>query len=114
MNTPNFHINAKRTSSLIKLCAVVLLSAAGAATLMAENPVYVTARPTPSGSGPNPDGTYNDNGLGDDTSAKSVVADAPPRSGSRYFSTGFTISSSPDFGITIRSEERRVGKECRS
>lgn len=101
MNTPNFHINAKRTSSLIKLCAVVLLSAAGAATLMAENPVYVTARPTPSGSGPNLDGTYNDNGLGDDTSAKSVVADAPPRSGSRYFSTGFTISSSPDFGITI-------------
>jgi hypothetical protein len=101
MNTPNFHTNAKSPSRLIKLCAVVMLSAVGAATLMAENPVYVTARPTPSGGGANPDGTYNDNGLGDDTGAKSTAADAPPRSGSRYFSTGFASSSSPDFGITI-------------
>jgi hypothetical protein len=101
MNTPNLRSNTKRTSSWYKLCAVVLLGAAGAATLLAENPVYVTARPTPSGSGPNPDGTYNDNGLGDDTGAKSTVADAPPRDGSRYFSTAFTNSSSPDLGITI-------------
>jgi hypothetical protein len=79
---------------------VVLLSTAGAATLMAENPVYVTARPTPSGSGPNPDGTYTDNGFGNDTSAKSTAPDAPPRSGSQYFGVGFTAST-PDFGVTI-------------
>ena len=100
MNTPNLRTNAIRTSSLIKLCAVVVLSAAGAATMMAENPVYVTARPSPSGSGPNPDGTYNDNGFGNDTSAKSTAPDAPPRSGSQYFGVGFTAST-PDFGVTI-------------
>src|ERR1035441_1441148 len=100
MKTPNFRANAKRTSSLFKLCAVVLLSTAGAATLLAENPVYVTARPTPSGSGPNPDGTYNDNGFGNDTSAMSTAPDAPPRSGSQYFGVGFTTST-PDLGVTI-------------
>ena len=73
MKTPNFRANTTRTSCLIKFCAVVLLSAAGAATLLAENPVYVTARPTPSGSGPNPDGTYNDNGFRNDTSAMSTA-----------------------------------------
>ena len=100
MNTANSRAKIKTTSRLTKLCAVVLLSAAGATMLMAENPVYVTARPTPSGDGPNPDGTYNDNGFADDTSAKSTAPDAPPRSGSRYFGVGFT-SSTPDFGVTI-------------
>jgi hypothetical protein len=100
MKTPNFQTNVKGTSRLIKLCAIAMLSAAGVATLMAENPIYVTARPTPSGSGANPDGTYNDNGFGNDTSAKSTVADAPARSGSRYFGVGFTASI-PDLGVTI-------------
>src|ERR1035438_1306767 len=100
MNTPRFRFNTTRTSSLIRLCAVVLLSAAGAATLLAENPVYVTARPTPSGSGPNPDGTYNDNGFGNDTDRKSTAPDAPARSGSPHFGVGFTTST-PDLGVTI-------------
>ncbi len=101
MDTPCFPIKPNIKPSLSKLCAVVLLSAAGATTLVAENPVYVTARPTPSGSGANPDGTYNDNGLGNDTSAKSSAPDAPARSGCRYFSVAFTNSSTPDFGVTI-------------
>src|ERR1035437_9416043 len=101
MNTPNLRSNTKRTSSWYKLCAMVLLGAAGAATLLAENPVYVTARPTPSGSGANPHRTYNDNAVRDDTSAKSTAPDAPPREQVRCFSTAFTNSSSPDLGITI-------------
>lgn len=100
MKTPHSRAKTNRTSSWTKLCAVCLLSVAGALTLVAENPVYVTARPTPSGGGANPDGTYNDNGFADDTSAKSTVPDAPPRSGSRYFGAGF-VASTPDFGVTI-------------
>ncbi|MEI6393499.1 MAG: hypothetical protein WCT12_20635 [Verrucomicrobiota bacterium] len=38
MNIANLRPKAKRISHLTKLCAVVLLSAAGATTLMAENP----------------------------------------------------------------------------
>src|SRR5438552_8932729 len=52
--------------------------------------VYVTARGQPSGS-VNTDGTYAEIGYtADDTSAKSMAIGVPTRSGSRYFSTGFT------------------------
>jgi hypothetical protein len=67
---------------------------------LAADVVYVTSRPSPRGNGPNDDGTYNDNGFGDDTTALSSVPDAPPRRGSRYFSNSFS-NSTPDFGITI-------------
>ncbi len=51
---------------------------------------YVTARPSPTGTGPNPNGTYFEFiNLGDST-AKSSVSDAPPRDGSRAY-----LSSTP-------------------
>src|SRR5207248_8867556 len=54
--------------------------------------VYVTARPSPSGTGPNPNGTYFEFMPLGDSAAKSTVSDAPPRDGSRAYllSTNFT------------------------
>jgi len=75
-----------------------LVMALTAANLSADV-VYVTSRAL-HGNGPNGDGTYADNGLGNDSSAASTAPGVPPRNGSRYFSNAFS-NSTPDFGITI-------------
>lgn len=49
--------------------------------------VYITARPTPAGTGANGNGSYSELIAGSDTSAKSAVVDAPPRDGERFFSS---------------------------
>jgi hypothetical protein len=100
MKTPKSHVKSKSITRLRQVCALLLLLLSAGGTALAENPIYVTARPSPSGGGANPDGTYNDNGFGNDTSAKSTVPDAPPRTGSRYFGVAFT-STTPDLGVVI-------------
>ena len=92
-------VNLSNTPTLRKLSAILLLAGFAAASLAADV-VYVTSRPQPRGNGPNNDGTYNDNGMGNDTTAKSTAPGVPVRSGSRYFSNSFS-NSTPDFGIAI-------------
>ncbi|MCC6823427.1 MAG: hypothetical protein IT579_22070 [Verrucomicrobia subdivision 3 bacterium] len=62
--------------------------------------VYVTARPSPSGGGINPDGTYSDSG-GADTSAVGTGAGAPARTGCRYFSNSFSNNVDGLVGFTL-------------
>src|ERR1039458_4196481 len=118
-----------------KLGAVLLLASMGTAPSFADT-VYVSGcvsncvSTTSCGSGENPNTNpdtgnpvYTDNGLSGYTSAKASgagVADKPVTPGSRYFSTAFTNSSNPTYGIAVnpsvavpgavyrRSEERRV------
>ena len=85
-------------ASTIRILSAFLLAVFTAANVAADV-VYVTSRSL-HGPGPNDDGTYADNGFGDDSSAKSTVLDAPDRNGSRYFSISFS-NSTPDVGITI-------------
>ncbi len=78
------------SSALRALWAVCLLAGVGASSLVAQETVYVTSRLQPSGS-VNTDGTYSEiNYTAGDTSAKSTAPGVPARSGSRYFSYGFT------------------------
>src|SRR5438045_88698 len=65
----------------------------------AADVVYVTARGL-HGPGANDNGTYADNGYGDDSSAVSTAPGVPARNGSRYFSNSFS-NSAPDSGITL-------------
>src|SRR5262245_31721423 len=85
--------------SRLRRLSLLLLTLCCAVNLMADV-VYVTSRPQPRGKGPNDDGTYDDAGLGDDTSAFSTAPGTPTRDGSRYFSNSFS-NSTPDYGITI-------------
>lgn len=62
--------------------------------------VYVTARPSPSGAGVNPDGTYTDSG-GADTSAVGTGVGAPARSGCRYFSNSFSNNVDGVVGFSL-------------
>lgn len=73
---------------LLVLCVIALTSSIATADV-----VYVTARPQPSGAGPNPDPSYNEftsdggtSAVNGDTSSKSAAA-APvaPSGGSRYY-----------------------------
>ncbi len=82
----------------IMILWLLLLSTFTAARVAADV-VYVTSRSL-HGPGPNDDGTYADNGFGDDSTALSTAPGVPPRNGSRYFSISFS-NSTPDFGITI-------------
>lgn len=71
------------------------------ATLMvtAAN-LYVTSRPTPSGSGANSNGTYFEFITLGDSVAKSSVSDAPPRDGSRaYLSSTQLTNQIPLFAV---------------
>jgi hypothetical protein len=77
---------------------VFLLTAFTAANVPADI-IYVTSRSV-HGPGPNDDGTYADNGFGNDSSALSTAPGVPARNGSRYFSNSFS-NSSPDLGITL-------------
>jgi len=88
-------------------CGLLLL--ATASYTMADV-VYLTARPTPSGTGANPDFNANfesvyaeDNLLLGNTSAKSTVADAPPRDGSRYYASGQDLTNTTS-GFTLRPD----------
>src|SRR5262245_20443541 len=85
-------------TSITRIGWAVLLAAFIAANVGADV-VYVTSRSL-HGPGPNDDGTYADNGLGDDSSAMSTAPGVPARNGSRYFSNAFS-NSTPDLGITI-------------
>ena len=72
---------------LTLLCALMVLSGA---QLMAET-VYVTARPRPTGTGPNTDGTYAEVSITlGDSSAVSGAPGSPARGGSRAY-----LSSTP-------------------
>lgn len=68
--------------------------------------VYVTARPSPSGTGANLDGTYSEPSVaGSDTSAVGTGTGVPPRSGCRFFSNSFSnttygVSPNPGFRLT--------------
>src|SRR5436190_21661239 len=86
-------------SSVIKRLLVFLLTTVSVGNLVAHV-VYVTSRPQPRGKGPNTDGTYNDSDFADDTTAFCTAPGAPPRTGSRYFSTSVS-NSTPDYRITI-------------
>src|SRR5574339_17513 len=97
MNKAILPIKACRASTM-RILLVLLLTAFTAAKLAADV-VYVTARSL-HGPGPNDDGTYADNGFGDDSSAMSTAPGVPPRNGSRYFSISFS-NSTPDLGITL-------------
>ncbi|HNQ90921.1 MAG TPA: hypothetical protein PKM73_20085 [Verrucomicrobiota bacterium] len=44
---------------------------------------------------------YNENGLGNFTTAVSLAPGKPPTAGARYFSTSFVNASTPDTGVTI-------------
>lgn len=56
--------------------------------------VYITARPSPSGAGANPDGTYAEiSAAGADTSAVGAGTGVPARTGCRYFSNSFSNTS---------------------
>jgi hypothetical protein len=81
--------------TLKQLIAVFLL-AASVAGCMAADVVYVTARGLHS-PGPNDNGTYNDNGFGNDSTAASTAPGVPARNGSRYCSLSFT-NSTPESG----------------
>lgn len=73
-------------TSLIAAAAFVLQAASALADV-----VYVTARPSPSGTGPNPNGTYAEVGVaGSDTSAAGTAAGVPARTGCRFFSNSFS------------------------
>lgn len=72
--------------SLLTLCSLALIGSSAFA-----DTVYITARPSPSGTGANPDGTYAELGApGSDTSAVGTGAGSPPRTGCRYFSNSFS------------------------
>lgn len=67
--------------------------------------VYVTARPSPSGTGANTDGTYSEpNVAGSDTTAKGSGVGFLPRDGCRYFGASFSnttyASGLPGFRLT--------------
>ena len=87
-----------RHSSTLRIMFALLLTAFTARHVAADV-VYVTSRAL-HGPGPNGDGTYNDNGFGNDSSAMSTAPGAPPRNGSRYVSNSFS-NSTPDLGITL-------------
>ena len=109
-------IIAHAPPSLRKLGAVLLLASMGTAPSFADT-VYVSGcvsncvSTTSCGSGENPNTNpdtgnpvYTDNGLSGYTSAKAsgaAVADKPVTPGSRYFSTAFTNSSNPTYGIAV-------------
>ena len=82
----------------MRIILVFLLTASTVANVAADV-VYVTSRSL-HGPGPNDDGTYADNGLGNDSSAMSTAPGVPARNGSRYFSNSFS-NSTPDLGITL-------------
>jgi hypothetical protein len=83
------------TAVLRIVVAFVLVVSSGAS----GDVVYVTARGL-HGPGPNDDGTYADNGFGNDSTAMSTAPGAPARNGSRYFSNSFS-NSTPDLAITL-------------
>jgi hypothetical protein len=107
---------AHTPSSLRKLSAFLLLSSLATAAAFADT-VYVSGcvsncvSTTTCGNGENPNTNpntgnpvYTDNGLSGYTSAKASgagVTDKPVTPGSRYFSTAFTNSSNPTYGITV-------------
>ena len=93
--TPTIKFPVASTPSIL---SALLLTAFTAANVAADV-VYVTSRSL-HGPGPNDDGTYADNGLGNDSSAMSTAPGVPARNGSRYFSISFS-NSTPDLGITI-------------
>jgi hypothetical protein len=82
----------------MRIILVFLLTASTVANVAADV-VYVTSRSL-HGPGPNSDGTYADNGFGNDSSAMSTAPGVPARNGSRYFSNSFS-NSTPDLGITL-------------
>ena len=91
---------------ILQILALLLLAAVGSAAVGA-NIYYITARPTPSGTGANPalnpntsQPLYTEETAGNDTGAKSTASDALPRDGGRYFSNSFS-NSTPDLGILL-------------
>jgi len=99
-------------AGLRRLSAVLVASALAATSALADS-VYVTATtanctdPTDTACQLNQDVNinsglvYNENGMGGFTSAAALSPGKPPTAGARYFSTYFTNSSTPDFGIII-------------
>ena len=83
--------------SFAALVAALLLPRAGVA-----DTVYITARPSPTGTGANFDGTYLETVPGSDTSAKGTALGAPARDGSRFFSNTFSnaVEGIPGFTLT--------------
>ena len=65
---------SRASTRLVAAVGLAVFTAAG----MAADVVYVTSRPQPRGNGPNTDGTYNDNNLGDDSTAHSTAPGVPP------------------------------------
>jgi len=83
------------------LLTLALAASAGLATPALADVVYVTGRPTPSGAGPNLNGSYTELISGSDTSAKSTAVGAPTRDGCRFL-------SSPAFSNTIYTGESAI------
>jgi hypothetical protein len=97
MKNTSQKIKAGEASAMRTLLGLIL--ATFAAVNVAADVVYVTSRSL-HGPGPNGDGTYNDNGYGNDSTAMSTAPGAPSRNGSRYFSNSFS-NSTPDLGLTL-------------
>jgi hypothetical protein len=71
----------------LTLHTLTLAASACLATTALGDVVYITGRPTPSGAGPNLDGSYTELISGSDTSAKSTAVGAPARDGCRFLSS---------------------------
>jgi hypothetical protein len=85
-----------------KLFALLTFLTLTATGLLADI-FYITARPSPTGAGANPDGTYAEIGLAGlmgDTSVKSSAVGVKPSSGSRYYLSGVSLSD-PAKGIDL-------------
>ena len=69
-------------------------SSIGTLTLRAQDCVFVTARPQPSGTGPNPDGTYSEVNLSlIDSAALGAALGRPSVSGSRAYNSSTPLTS---------------------
>lgn len=88
---------------------MLLLSLSFAAGPLLAEVVYVTARTSPSGAGPNFDGTYFDFGVDPsditllslgDTSAIASAPGRPPTGGARYYSSGVDLTDT-NLGVAV-------------
>lgn len=80
----------------MKKCLLLLALSASLTSVLADV-VYITGRPTPTGTGANPNGTYTELIAGSDTSAKSTAVGVPARDGERFFSSA-TFTNSQNTG----------------
>lgn len=110
---PSNIMNTKSPLAVTRFAIWLLLFAA--TTYAMADVVYLTARPTPSGTGQNLDLNANfdpvyieDNLVLGNTSARSVVADAPARDGSRYYASGTDLTNTTS-GFTLKPDLATTG-----